>query len=132
MVTRKVGQLLGRESARFGSKEEPTVLEQRGFKNRGLSLGGHGKASLGRRALNGQKLIPTAVDLKETLLVVIQAGSSHLGAVDGKSEGANQVELCSCVGTESNDIACIGWNLRLDQDDLQAGGRGRGLGMMCG
>jgi len=81
------------------------------------ALGRGGEDS--RVALLLTKTVYVGVDLDICELAVVQASAPHLFVVQVEAQWLNQVQRASRIGTQANDVACIGWNLRLKQDNVQ-------------
>jgi hypothetical protein len=53
------------------------------------------------------------------VLVVIQAGSAHLFVLHGKAQRLNQMQAAARVGGQTDDVAGVGWNFGLNQNDVK-------------
>ncbi len=51
--------------------------------------------------------------------MVIQAGTAQALVVQFEPQGLDQVQLAATIGAEPDNVARIGWNFRLKQDDVK-------------
>ena len=70
--------------------------------------------------LRGQS-IPVGVNFERRVLVVIQPGAAHLFVAQIKTQRLYQVQLAAGVGGQANHVARVGWNFRVNQDDVKHG-----------
>ncbi len=52
-------------------------------------------------------------------LVVIEPGAPHAGIVEREAERFDQMQLGAGIGAQANDVAGVGRDFRLDQDDMK-------------
>jgi hypothetical protein len=72
--------------------------------------------------LGVHKGLPTGVALHIGVLVVIQAGSAHLFVLHGKAQWLDQMQAATGIGSQSDDVAGVGWNFGLNQNDMKHAG----------
>jgi hypothetical protein len=53
------------------------------------------------------------------VLVVVEPGSAHVFVVKVKSQWLNQMQSATGIGRQANDIARVGWNFGLDQNNMK-------------
>ena len=82
-----------------------------------VALGGSGEdpwiALLLTEALNA------GVELDRGEFAIVQSGAAQLFIVQVKPQWFDEMERAACIGAQSNNIACVGRNLRLKQNDFQ-------------
>ena len=83
--------------------------------------GGHGKQTLGQRALGGQKRWPVSVSCQFGVFVVVQTGAAHVFVFHGKTQRFHQVQGAAGVGRQADDVAGVGRDFGLDQNDMKHG-----------
>ena len=54
-------------------------------------------------------------------LCIVEPRTPHRTAVDLKAKRSHQVQRTAGVGTEPDDVAGVGWYLRLVQNDMKHG-----------
>ena len=65
--------------------------------------------------------------LNVTELVVVETGPSHLGVIQWKAQWLNKMQPGPRVCAETNDIARVGRNLRLNKNDIEVEWVAQGL-----
>ena len=55
------------------------------------------------------------------VFVVIQAGAAHVFVIHGKTKRLDQVKRTARVGCKTDDIARVGWNFGMDQNNIEHG-----------
>ena len=51
--------------------------------------------------------------------MVIQACTTHARIIERKTEWFDQMKLCSCIGAQANDVAGVGWDFGLHENDVE-------------
>src|SRR5436309_1648804 len=64
------------------------------------------------------KFFPRIPVLPRDVLPVIHAGALEFPVIETETERADQVECRACGCTEACHVAGVGWNLRLDENDV--------------
>ena len=82
-------------------------------------MGGECKAACHIGLLGVHKCLPTGMAFDAGVLVVIQAGSAHLFVLHGKAQWLDQMQAATRVGCQTDDVAGIGWNFGLNQNDVK-------------
>lgn len=62
-------------------------------------------------------------------LMVVEPGPPHPRLIQFEPEGPDQVQVGPCIRAQANDVARVGRDFRLVQDDME---HGRDLGRLCG
>ncbi len=117
-VIKLLSDVLG-QTARFLSKEEPVAILKAALMDIGAASGAQSEQTRSIRVLRVQEGVPIGVLLYLSVLMVIKPSSSHQLVLHGKTQGFNEVQLGACVGGQANDIARVGRNLRLVEDNLK-------------
>lgn len=63
--------------------------------------------------------------LERRILVVVQPGATQAFVIQFETQRLDQVQLAAGVGAQADDVAGIGWDFGLEQDDVEHG-RARG------
>jgi len=63
--------------------------------------------------------LPVGVALDAGVFVVIQARSAHGTVLHVKAQRLNQMQLHARVGAQSDDVARVGWDFGLVEDDVE-------------
>ena len=56
-------------------------------------------------------------------LVIVQPRPAHFGVVDGKAQRFDQVQRAAGIGAQPDDIAGVGRDFGLDENDVEHGGQ---------
>lgn len=121
MVKWKLGKDFGRQSAGFPSEDEYVIRFKRGCVKVPAALGRHcEQPTPGQGRLAGR---PVGMTDDPRVFVVVEAGSSQSLVSDIEAEWFNQMEFGTGVGAKTNDVACIGRDFGLIEND---GGHGDG------
>ena len=64
---------------------------------------------------------PAGMHLHRHELVIVQPRTAHPGVIDGKAQRLDQVQRATGVGAQANDIARVGRNFWLDENDVKHG-----------
>jgi hypothetical protein len=108
-----------RESAGFSSEDECIAIGKGGRPVGTVGFGGEQEEAACLRVLEAVwKGIPRAF---VALVPVVHPGAPTGGMVNVEAEGSDQVEARSGGGAEACDIAGIGRDFRLDEDDVKHG-----------
>ena len=89
----------------------------------GSPFGAERKKSVQVGFLILEKMVPIGVLLNVSVFVIIEPRSPHLLVLHRETQGFNQVEFRACVGGQTNDIARVGRDFRLVEDNLKHGGQ---------
>src|ERR1700674_753045 len=94
-----------------------TGLEsQIGVANR--PFGRHGEQPLSSETFAADGPVLVYPNVRE--LVIVQAGAAHLCVVEGKTEWLYQMQTHTGIGAQPNDVAGIGGNLGLVENQVDA------------
>jgi hypothetical protein len=103
------------QAAGFAAKDENVVFVQHAAKGAGTTFGGDRKHSApGQRTLTVR---PVGVANDAGGFVIIKPGAAQGLVGEVKTERLNQVKFSACVGTETDDIPCIGGDFWLVKDN---------------
>ena len=69
-----------------------------------------------------QKGLPAGVYLQRGVFVVVQPGAAQLLVVQAKTQRLDQMQRAAGIGRQTDDVAGIGRNFRLVQQDIEHGG----------
>ena len=111
------------ESAGFGAEDKGVA----GAVGDGVvaAVGGGGEevqaVGVGGREI-GEGGGPVGVDADVDGIPVVEAGAAEVFVVDGKAEGFDEVEDGSGGGAEARDVASVGRDFGMDEDDVERGG----------
>ncbi len=53
------------------------------------------------------------------ILVVVQPGAAHVAVFHAKAQGLDQMQGAACVGTQADDVAGVGRDFGVDEDDVE-------------
>jgi hypothetical protein len=51
--------------------------------------------------------------------VVIQASATHLFVLHGKAQWLDQMQAATRIGSQTDDVAGVGWDFGLNQNDMK-------------
>ena len=100
----------------FGAKQERVARAEGDLVKPAFPV--RGKAKQPRRAEAGQAGVKVRVTEHRGKFVVIQAGSAEANVVQLKAKRLDQVQLAAGIGTQANDVASVGRDFGLEQDDM--------------
>src|SRR5690606_29966048 len=95
--------------------ERLRALGGEGVQARRLRVGGgvEGQAQAVQAALQ------VGVALQRGEFVVIQAGPAQALVIGFEAQRLDQVQMAAAVGAQPDNVARVGWNFRLKQDDVE-------------
>ena len=64
---------------------------------------------------------PVVMHLEVDAGAIVQTGTGELTIGDRKAERPHQVQRESAIGGQTHDVAGVGWNFGLIQDDVEHG-----------
>jgi len=85
------------------------------------AFGGHGEHAGGVGFGVVQKRGPVGVASHGGVLVVVQARAAHVLVVHREPQGFDQMQGAAVVGRQADDVARVGWNFWVDEDDVKHG-----------
>jgi hypothetical protein len=51
--------------------------------------------------------------------MIIQSGAAQFRIIKFKAQRLDQMQLCTGIGAKPDDVAGVGWNFRLEQNDIE-------------
>ena len=66
-----------------------------------------------------QKCVPIRMHLHTRIVVIIEAGTAHLGIIERETKRFDQMQLGPGIGAQTDDVTGIGRNFRLYQNDVK-------------
>ena len=107
------------QAAGFRAKHKP-IAGLKGHVVRGArALGGHGKHAGGVWLGVVQKRGPVGVAQHGRVLVVVQARAAHVLVFHREAQRLNQMQGATGVGRQADDVARVGRNFGVDEDDVE-------------
>ena len=112
---REFAENRGGQAAGFAAEDENIVAAEHLFERGVLARGGHcPAAAIAQRGLAGA---PVHVAEDAGVFVVVKAGAAQGLVVDVETERFDEVEFGAGIGAQPDDVAGIGGDFRLKEDD---------------
>lgn len=130
-------QNFGGQAARFRAENEYVVGQERGGVIVSFGLAAQGeKTPFGERGAAG---IPVGMNPEFGVFVIIQSGAAKVSVIQRKTEWLDQMQFRAGIGGQTDDVAGIGGNFRLEKDNGKHGdvgktrhpGGGKGFRRVC-
>ena len=66
-----------------------------------------------------QKRFPVFVNLHGGKFMVVQSGTAHFRVIERESQWFDQMQLCTGIGAQTNDVSGVRRDFRFDQYDMK-------------
>ena len=103
-----------RQSTSFRSEQQGVTVAKPALPGSLVVLGGEGEESLG--FFYFKESIKVGMNRYRRQISVIQTSTAKLGLLQCKAERFNEMKRTARIGTQSDDVACVRWNLRFVQN----------------
>jgi hypothetical protein len=114
-----------RETGRFRTEHQHVVLHERRLGEPRCAARRERKPAR-RGADGGATGIPVGVDGDFREIAVVEARAFQLTIFEVEAEWFDEVEACTSVGAEADDVPGVRWDFWGDEDDVEHGGREKG------
>lgn len=121
-IRAKVGQHFIRETAGFRAKDENVAFLVLNLVVARGTLGGGSKKTVASQ--RGTTVLPIFMHLHLGVFMVIQTGAAHFGVIEREAQRLDQMQCGTGIGGQTNDVAGIGWDFGLKQDNVEHDGLG--------
>ena len=112
---REVVQDFARQAACFAAEDEDVVVVQALVEGAGLSRSGHRPAAaLAQCQLTG---VPVGMPENTGIFMVVETGAAQGLVVDVETQWFDKMQFGPGIGAQADDIAGVGWNFGLVEDD---------------
>lgn len=118
LVGRESVKHIGRQPLGFAAEYQPVVHLPVVVGKRAAAFGGECKHALLYGLCTLQKVLPVGIALHIGVFVIVQSGTAHVAVFHGKSQRFDQVQVAAGIGGQADDVTCVGWNFRVDKDDV--------------
>jgi len=72
--------------------------------------------------LGPHQRVPALVHTHIGVLVIVESRAAHARILERKTERLHEMQLCTRVRAQPDDVAGVGRNLGLDEDDVEHAG----------
>ena len=113
-----VADAFGKAGA-FAAEDEPVARRKARVRKRMRAVRRHGVHAGDVGMLGLEKRLPRFVDADRRVLVIVEPRALHVLVVKGETERLHQVKRAARVGAEADDVARVGRNFGMNQNDVE-------------
>lgn len=108
---------LFRQAPAFRAEQQRIALRKPDGEHMARSAGGEREQPARPDAIQAAGQVRMFFEARE--FTVIEPGAPQAGLIESKAQGMNEMQASARVGAQTDDVARVGWDFGLEQNDVQ-------------